>query len=268
MKALLISITILTLGSVHGQLAPDSVFPVPESLYYRVKQLDQFMERFNNEDDELRKSTPVGLSEVEQRSLMVAALFNSDWLMKQPNVELAKEFVNEVSTNDIFLQYSDEPWFALVKAKVKIDGKEKLLTLTMQYDGNPDQGFRWLIAGVRGDFIVSEDEGPETIIPPTNHNVDFMDMIRIVNQEPERIETYTSHSELQITQFIELVKLGKIQVIHTYKPTYHFLQIPGWIFTVDLYNRDSNNSGWLISNLFKSAPCNLNEYFKNNLNLE
>ena len=46
--------------------------PVPEHLYYRVKQLDEFFTRFNNEDDNFSAEYLEGTTNYHSRSMMIA----------------------------------------------------------------------------------------------------------------------------------------------------------------------------------------------------
>ncbi|MBA4053983.1 MAG: hypothetical protein C0490_04655, partial [Marivirga sp.] len=39
---------------------------------------------------------------------------------------------------------------------------------------------------------------------------------------------------------------GQLKIEMINKITYHFLQLDGWIMSVNYVNRESKNSGWLI----------------------
>jgi hypothetical protein len=43
---------------------------------------------------------------------------------------------------------------------------------------------------------------------------------------------------------------------------FHFFQIDGWYFELAFFNRPGNNSGWLISKLFKITDAEKEELIK------
>lgn len=49
--------------------------------------------------------------------------------------------------------------------------------------------------------------------------------------------------------FVNLVKAGKLQFDHTKTIKFHFFQVPNYVFTVERFDRDGTNSGWLINSL-------------------
>jgi hypothetical protein len=67
--------------------------------------------------------------------------------------------------------------------------------------------------------------------------------------------------------FFFLIKNNKLQITDIGRPTYHFLQIEGWVMVVSHFEREDENAGWLISNLFKADGNAKLDYMKNRLRL-
>lgn len=242
----------LQAGTINAQNPTSGALDkVPEFLFYRIKTLDHFFARFNNEDESLAKINSTDSVLQISRETMIASLFDITMLSDSTNYENGVRFIRLVDSLNTRLNYRNENWYAIVKCKAKLDGDEKVVSLTMRFAGDDSSGFRWLIVGVDSCFKESEPVKPEKIIPPTNHNVGFSELFRVINEEGETVESYleVSKNQKNLLQFAELAKGGKIELVNVNSPTYHFLQIPGWSFTVDQFNRDSKNSGWLISSL-------------------
>ena len=54
--------------------------------------------------------------------------------------------------------------------------------------------------------------------------------------------------------FVRALLKNQLEYLYVKNIRYHFLQIDGWIFTVNDYPRKSIHSGWLVSSLQKSTP--------------
>lgn len=115
--------------------------------------------------------------------------------------------------------------------------------------------YKWVIIGVKADFLSIEptkrNEG--LMISPVDNEVSFMSLAEITQNNSADILNYVNKNfEVNVLNtFLYLVKNKQIQVEFTERIVYHFLQIPNYIFTVQNYERESYNSGWLISSLMQ-----------------
>src|SRR5690606_29734202 len=108
-----------------------------------------------------------------------------------------------------------------------------------------ENGIKWVIVGANADFLQVETSKPSNdIIPPTNHEVDFVHLLEIFNVRKD-LSNYVSerHGQNQLEVLNHMLKHEEIKMLNTTTPRYHFLQIPGWVFTVDFFNRSAKNSG-------------------------
>jgi hypothetical protein len=260
----------------------DFFLPDSKRFMLEVKQLDQFINRFNNAEnliDGKKKADSLLLEEKkhtikfrDERTRLVRSLFNYDDSIlcnDHQTINFIYYIIN--SSNDIQLSYFDRDWYAVVDCKIKYQGKIMPIYLTLEVEGNADDGYKWIIAGVSASFInlpqLFQDDSLR-FISPKNNELNFMDLMKAFD-DSENIEKYATttfvHDDLNI--FFYMVRKKEIQFIQVNHIQYHFLQIPNWAFTVDFYNRANYNSGWLISSLSCIPDSIKVDYKRNNLHL-
>lgn len=252
-------------SSTEAQIRNDNVFEdLPEHLIYQVKQLDQFIARFNSNENTEGIKINAAKTSGEDRERILASLFDLERLNEAAYKHKAVQFIKEVAGSKIkSLNFYDKNFFATINCNVLYKNKKEQLTLTLVVEGNPSNGAQWVIKGARADFLglTKQNEEGKNIIPPTNHEVEFIALLEIFNERKD-LNNYISgnNGSNHLDQLNEAIKKGHLKMLSTSTPTYHFLQIPGWLFTVDYINRSSKNSGLLISNLQKVNQPELTKY--------
>ena len=255
-------------SSIAQLSTKDDVFEeLPEHLFYQVKQLDQFIDRFNSNENTEGIAINPSKTSAEDRERILASLFNLEMLEIPAFKEKAVRFIKEVTGSRISnLSFYDKNYYATIDCQVLYKNKKELLTLTLVLEGSANNGAHWVIKGAKADFLggLNNNAGTDKdhkIIPPTNHEVEFIALLNIFNKEKD-LNSYLSESygKNQLDNLDQILKSGNLKMLSTATPTYHFLQIPGWIFTVDFFNRKSKNSGLLISNLDKVDQLDVNRY--------
>ena len=86
---------------------------------------------------------------------------------------------------------------------------------------------------------------------PVSHGTDFVNLRMLFNSDKEYLGGFL-HEGFEfdeLTLFVHELEKGNISLLKINEINYHFLQVPGWGFTVNKYMRDTSNSGWLISSL-------------------
>jgi hypothetical protein len=247
---------------------------------FEVKQLDQFIKRFNNEENiftgnvktiaEISEERKNALSYQTERKKILLTLFNlkDTSLLSNSTVD----FINFVGddTNHIAISYYDADWFATVNCTMTYKGKNQNITLTLKNEGNYRNGFKWILAGVNADFINIAASRKDTtkFISPMNHELGFMDLHSAFTDSKNIID-YTSKTFYpdNLSVFLFLVKSGEIKYIQVNAIKYHFLQVKNWRFTVEYFNRPDNNAGWLISSLVNCSDSDKMNYKKTVLSL-
>jgi hypothetical protein len=102
--------------------------------------------------------------------------------------------------------------------------------------------------------------GNELYFPPSVNGTDFMNVRLALNDATwvnERMGKLVGKSKM-----LEMISDGKLKIDQIGKITYHFLQLEGWIMTVNYVNRESKNSGWLLDALQQANNQQKAEYLK------
>jgi hypothetical protein len=224
-----------------------------ENWQYRVKQLDEFIKRFNYHID--KEGKVVTKLDMPMRKRYILALFDEN-LFKKPNDTLqnqVKSFVNQVcgdSSKFILIDFYDKDWYAETLCKVKWKGKDAKIRLFLRAE-KTDQVARWSIVGIDADFINLKAKDTTTFLTPVSHELNFMQLSKTTTQDKANIANYmgNTHEPDALSVFIYLVKNGELTIDYVEDITYHFLQVQNWIFKVKHFERKSDNVGWLISEL-------------------
>lgn len=258
-------------------LGLDSIFGNNKAFILEVKQLDQFIKRFNNRENvftgeektksqiQKEKENLVNLQTERKKNIISLLNFEDSMLIGDKKTVDFIEYTGNDS-NKIEISYFDENWFAKVNCSVKYKGKEQNIFLTLKKDGDKKKGFKWILLGINTPFInlvPRHNDDSTKFIGPMNHELGFMGLSEVFN-DYTNISEYSSKVYVpdDLSVFFFLVKTKEIQYVKVNSIQYHFLQIPDWIFTVDYYNRPSNNSGWLISSLTKTSDAEKINYRK------
>ena len=245
-----------------------------------VKQLDQFIKRFNNEEDILtgNEKTAEEITanrkdfkgfQLERKKILMSLFNLGDSSLFN---KTTREFVNFIGndTDLITISYYDPDWYAAVNCTMNYKGKNFPVILTMKNEGSYKSGFKWIIESASPDFFKSTSSHKDSTksIGPMNHELGFMGLFNVFN-DAKNITEYTSKNFIpdNFSVFLFLVKSGEIKYVQVNSVKYHFLQLKNWIFTVEYFNRNDNNSGWLISSLFKVSDSEKMNYRKKNLSL-
>ena len=233
-----------------------------QKIYYEVKQLSQFIDRFNYDEKIL---TPD--KKILSRKQNLETLFDLKDSLLVRNPETI-QFINCVynDSNHVKLSFSEKDFFAAVNCKFLYHDKEKLLKIIMKPEGNSKSGYSWVICGAQGEILnlSKAKKNDTTFINPMNHEVGFSELSKALNNKIN-ISTYTSsrfhNSTLSV--FLNLIQSGDLKFKQIDSIEYIFLQIPNWIFTVQNFNRNSFNSGWLISSVLNMKDIEKEKFKKN-----
>ena len=238
-----------------------------EQFAYQVKQIDEFMERFNNENTLIRDYLSKQYLQFEvDRTDLLKSLFNLE------NPRLDKEavvaFIEQVNDPDdpTMLSFYEGDWFAEVKSSVLYKGREQELFLLLSIEQAENGGSKWVIEEVYADFLkVPENPSDSSaFLNPMSHATDFMGLSKVFEQ-PENIGGYLSADKKrsQLSRFVDEMQNHTISFQHVEDIAYHFLQIDGWIFTVEDFQRQGKNAGWLISKLIPADEKEKETYRQN-----
>lgn len=225
--------------------------------YTMTKQMGQFINRFNYEEDPTGKKLYPNEEDYrasKKRKEALPLLFDLD--NPRTSGSLRDFFVEDLTkNNNQFMEFLGGDWFSEVSAKFKWKGKEVDISLIMSLE-KEGLGSKWVISNVffsefqkyfpQGEIVEREKH----FLHPMSHELDFMNIYKIF-KDPQIIEYYAS-SDYQpdyVSLFFYEIKQGNLKFDHVESVKFHVLQIKNWYFEVSWFNRSGYNSGWLISNL-------------------
>lgn len=234
-------------------------FSDDETVLYRMnKQVGQFINRFNLEEDQYGKALPKTDKNYHNNKLrkkMLPGMF--DEYNPRTSGELQGYFIADVtnSKNPVYLDFLDKNWYAELSVTFFSGGDEVniILYLTLEEE---NLGSKWIISNVYYSYFPSLFPKIDTTISkdrflhPQSHELDFMNLHKAL-EDPGHIEYYASqeYSPDFLTLFFYQMKTGQLKFKEINTVKFHFFQIQNWYFELSWFNRNDNNSGWLISNL-------------------
>ena len=239
---------------------------------WEVKQIDEFIERFDDKDSTLIKlynqkhnpSVPL------TREKLIKSLFNAE--RKDWNYPEIIDFIREVQDKEHpqYLDLDKDDWFASLNCTVAWKGKAEKALLRLVIQKDLIGGYKWVIADVDAKFLNSGGANGATttdtsqpVLPgamdadaalnPMSHATDFLNL-DMITREPRNIANYIVKSDRYGNDFCLFIKEildDHLKLLTVNTITYDFLQIKGWDIQIQQFNRPGKNSGWLISKLTK-----------------
>jgi len=224
------------------------------AIQQRVKQLDEFVKRFNYETDTQGK--PINnKQDTLGRTRYILSLFDRDFIQKmtEKDKQNIKEFVNLACQNPVYLRFEDKDWLAEAKCRVKLNGKLETLTLFLQIEQIEGKHYKWVIANAQADFLSLKPEKPDlkTIISPIDHEINFMKLGDLTSMYKTSVVKFAKKDfqENALSTVLWLIKQDILQIDYVEDLTYHFRQVRGFDFSVKHFERKDANVGWLISKI-------------------
>lgn len=213
-----------------------------ENYKFRVKQISEFMERFNG------KLSIVEKSDSNWRKKNLILLFDRDAYMKDSKG--AELFVSKIIDDSITLNYNDTTWLAEAECNATLNGKDTKITLYLAVECIKGDMYKWVIKGAEGIPLQLK---PNKVngglkISPVDNELNFMQLSHITSVEARNIINYKSKdTEVDPLQvFYTLVYEKKLAIKNVQKLKYHF-NLKKLSFVVSFFERDNMNAGWLIS---------------------
>lgn len=258
MKKLLIALVAgaltLVMASAQSTLSTD-MEETEAQLRASNKQLNQFLRRFNGEEDEQSNRLYEGDKQYRDAGLRkkyLPGLFDASGGLSS---DLVKTFIREVSDKKAprYLDFHSGDWFAEVSTTFSFRGKQEtaLLYMRIQQQG---LGYEWVIEDVAFDPFKErfnkDTSATKQFIHPMSHELDFMTLRKVLagNPNPEQF-TQRSYTPDYLTLFLYELKNGTLKFETVKQVRFHFFSLDGWYFELTNFNRPGYNSGWLVSNL-------------------
>ena len=186
--------------------------------------------------------------------------------IKAPGKTPAKEYVTVFAEKSSdwggrLSLLSDNVW-AEVNCTFAIDKKNLPLSILLKQEKKANGQIRWAIVGVSGLTEAGILEDRYITISPADHELNFMSFEDLFNSNASLTPGLRSASKDidQLSMFFGLSYTGKLKFKSVEKLRYHFLDIPGYIFTVEASNRPEDVGGWRIADIMMAGEFDKMDY--------
>lgn len=249
-------------GLVSAQQTDETLHD--ENYDFKVKQINDFIERFNGDRygdfyQFLKSEHP---QEFERMGRMdfIKMLFDYSSSIKPETIQ---KFANYVARNKYKLNLYNDDLYAVLDCDFERRAKPLRIKIALELQSNEDGSAKWVICGVLSkDLDPLKNLDTTKFINPVSHGTDFMGIERIM-KDKANLPAYFAENFRPgtIAVFIDEIKKGVLKFVDVNEVKYHIMQIPGWVFEVKQFHRDSKNSGWLISKIIMNNEGD-REYYK------
>ena len=249
-----LKIFIVLLSVLFGTKAYSQIVfePDPYLQKSRIGLVDEFMKRFNGETlhPNISKKTK------DSRKKNLQLLFNlAQYKSKQdPSFIKATDMVETIIKDSVTIHFNDKEWAAIAHCSGIIDGKKTTFTVYLTVQQRKADMYKWVISKVEGKcFEISpRDTSDKIMLSPDDHETNFISLSRMTQEQPYNIKMFMSkeHEYDETSVFMYLVRTKRLKINYVENLEFMFMQIPGYAFNIQYYERESGNSGWLISNFY------------------
>lgn len=195
----------------------------------RVKQVEEFMARFNGEEDWQGNAVDY-TADTLLRARYLRTLFDHErYPLKDKHLSReAEQFISLVMRHDCRLSYADTTWEASVGCVARYRDLTMPLTLRLRTHRVGEHQYRWRVHDVEGTLPDTlRTELSNLMLSPVEHETGFTALLSVTTSSGMRMKS-----------------VGRV--------SYHFHGIPGYTFTIERQERkNSYNTGWLITTLEK-----------------
>ncbi|HAM97303.1 MAG TPA: hypothetical protein DCQ26_01725 [Marinilabiliales bacterium] len=231
----------------------------PDQYYLQVKQFGEFIDRFNYVSDWKGNRIGNDFEAKFPRFHYLGYLFNKEDVRQQNLADsnyrkLCNQFLREVvdpAAPQFISLFSGQ---VTAKALVNINyrGKNQNCTIYFLPEVLPDRSAKWVISKVETNcFKTVADSLQKYFIAPNSHETSFINLKRIEDLS-NPIYFYPS-TVITDTSLLFMTEVGTNRLtINNIEKVMYLITFHSWLITVKEFNRTSNNSGWLISNIEKT----------------
>ena len=169
--------------------------------------------------------------------------------------------------NKVQLQYADSLWFAKEKCKGSYKGKETSFFLYLTIEQRGEDMYKWVIQKAEGKIfeLTPKVKNERIMLMPDDHETRFTSLHRVTSDYQESVTNFASkyYQVDATTAFYTMVQTGLLKIDFIDNVKLIFLQIPEYTFSIEYFDREGNNSGWLISNLWKMNNDEKKQFLNN-----
>jgi hypothetical protein len=276
--ACIFSFLSFVLCKASGQVFVNDAGTREKHFVYEVKQIDEFFERFNNDSNSYVRKVynTYHVTFKLDRTALIKSLF--DYETHSWDANTIKSFVESVTDpkQPLRLDFYHDNWFAEANCRFQFNASTIQVPIILRIRTNNNGGAKWVIAAIKPsplqqdavvtEIVTSKNKNKNNFINPESHTNNFIELQKVF-EDKENLTDYLDANffdRKNSNVFYNAVLKNKLNFITVRDIKYHYLQITGWIFTVEYFPRESLNSGWLISSM-KQVSATDKELYKQKL---
>jgi|GEM_PF-4428415 len=273
MKTLYIALIFLTQVS-YGQNLLNKLEIHEEKFIVRIKKVDEFIERFNNDKESLLfKYLESKNYKIPSHNEIIKSLFNND--KKSWDLELLKMFIDDVESNNHKINLLGE-FYCELKCTLEDKNGNFSANIILKFEYEKFlNAYKWTIIS-----FISETQSnlshcewmpmsydtirtPHLSLNPVMHANDFQGFKKYLANKSALRYYANSKATKEVGCFLNLLKDSKLELCTINSISYHCLDIKNWIFRIDYLS----NRGWLINELYSADIKGKNIYKEQTLKL-
>lgn len=219
----------------------------------RIKLVDEFFDRFNGKEGH----PDISRKDKDYRKKNLMFVFNGRMFKSKEDAKFKElqNFINTVIEKNISINYSDTTWFAKAVCHGKLKGKEVDFTLFLNVEHRKEDMYKWVIAKAEGDVFKLKPslKSEKIMLMPDDHETNFMSLHRITTEKDDLISCYMQKDYPldETSVFLSDVYNGLLDIDYVKDLQFIFYQVPNYVFRIKFIERETNNTGWLITNFDK-----------------
>ena len=219
----------------------------------RIKLVDEFFDRFNGKEGH----PDISRKDKDYRKKNLMFVFNGRMFNSKEDAKFKElqNFINTVIEKNISINYSDTIWFAKAVCHGKLKGKEVDFTLYLNVEHRKEDMYKWVIAKAEGDVFKLKPslKSEKIMLMPDDHETNFMSLHRITTEKDDLISCYMQKNYPldETSVFLSDVYNGLWDIDYVKDLQFIFYQVPNYVFRIKFIERETNNTGWLITDFDK-----------------
>lgn len=219
----------------------------------RIKLVDEFFDRFNGKEGH----PDISRKDKDYRKKNLMFVFNGRMFKSKEDAKFKElqNFINTVIEKNISINYSDTTWFAKAVCHGKLKGKEVDFTLFLNVEHRKEDMYKWIIAKAEGDVFKLKPslKSEKIMLMPDDHETNFMSLYRITTEKDDLISCYMQKDYPldETSVFLSDVYNGLLDIDYVKDLQFIFYQVPNYVFRIRFIERETNNTGWLITDFDK-----------------
>lgn len=243
-----------TVGQIN--ISPNKTIDTPQQYYLQVKQFGEFVDRFNYISDWKGNLIDSSFKSKMPRAQYIQYLIdNQDIRFKTPGDSayfiLCRQFINFITNNknEQSIELYSKQVVANANVSINYKGKTNIVKIEFTPQVLNNKSAKWVISNVEANcFKNTPDSLLKYFISPNSHETGFINLKQIEKLSNPVYFFGPGYNTDQTILFLTHIAAGNITINNIEKVSYT-VSFDGWEITVNEFIRNTDNSGWLISNI-------------------